>query len=159
MLRPTIRKDGSELWFSWNPTRKTDPVDALFRGGSPPTGSVIVRANWRDNPWFPSVLEQERADDMRDRPDQYEHVWEGDYVKVTEGAYYAQGLTLAKNEGRISEVAADPLATYRAIWDIGGTGPRRTPARSGLSNGSVGGGSCSIITRLWDSRSPRMSHG
>lgn len=124
MLRPTIRKDGSELWFSWNPTRKTDPVDALFRGGSPPTGSVIVRANWRDNPWFPSVLEQERADDMRDRPDQYEHVWEGDYVKVTEGAYYAQGLTLAKNEGRISEVAADPLMTYRAIWDIGGTGAK-----------------------------------
>ena len=52
---------------------------------------MIVRANWRDNPWFPSVLEQERADDMRDRPDQYEHVWEGDYVKVTEARTTLKG--------------------------------------------------------------------
>ena len=124
LLRPTIRKEGSELWFSWNRTRKNDPVDALLTGPSPPTGAVIVHANWRDNPWFPSVLERERADDLRDRPDQYAHIWEGDYAKVTEGAYYAADLTKAKAEGRIGKVNRDPLMAIRAVWDIGGTGAK-----------------------------------
>jgi phage terminase large subunit len=124
LLRPTIRKPGSELWFSWNPRRKTDPVDLLLRGDKPPTGAVVVNVNWSDNPWFPAELAQEREDDARDRPDQYEHVWEGDYVKVTEGAYFAKHLTDAKAQGRIGRVAADPLMTIRAVWDIGGTGAK-----------------------------------
>ncbi len=119
LLRPTIRKPGSELWFGWNPRRKQDPVDALLRGPTPPTGSLVLRANWMDNPWFPAELEQEREDDQRDRPDSYEHIWEGDYVKITEGAYFAAQLTKAKQEKRIGPQAADPLMTYKAFWDIG----------------------------------------
>jgi phage terminase large subunit len=124
LLRPTIRKDGSELWFSWNRTRKNDPVDMLLTGPTPPPDCVVVKANWKDNPWFPSVLETERAGDQRDRPDQYDHIWEGDYARVTEGAYFAADLLKAKAEGRIDNVAADPLMTFRAIWDIGGTGAK-----------------------------------
>ena len=124
LLRPTIRAERSELWFSWNPRRKTDPVDALLRGTSLPTGARVVSANWSDNPWFPTELEQERQDDSRDRPDSYEHIWEGGYEKVTEGAYYAACLTAAKAQGRIGRVAADPLMTFRAIFDIGGTGAK-----------------------------------
>lgn len=124
LLRPTIRAPGSELWFSWNRTRKTDPVDALLTGPGAPTGTIVVRANWSDNPWFPAELEQERQDDKRDRPDLYDHIWEGDYTKVTEGAYYAASLTEARKEGRIGKVAADPLMTVRLFVDIGGTGAR-----------------------------------
>lgn len=124
LLRPTIRAPGSEIWASWNPDTKRDAVDALLRGASPPTGAVVVRANWSDNPWFPPELEQERLDDLRDRPDSYDHIWEGDYAKVTEGAYYAPHLTKAKADGRIGRVSADPLMTIRAIWDIGGTGAK-----------------------------------
>lgn len=124
LLRPTIRAENSELWFSWNPTRKSDPVDKMFRGEELPTGAAVVRANWSDNPWFPSVLEQERLDCMRTQPDQYEHIWEGGYATVLTGAYYAQALSLAKSEGRISRVAKDPLMTVRAYWDIGGTGKK-----------------------------------
>lgn len=119
LLRPTIRKPGSELWFGWNPRRRHDPVDALLRGSTPPTGSTVIRANWNDNPWFPAELEQERQDDQRDRPDSYDHIWEGDYVKVTDGAYYAAQLTRARQESRIGAVAADPLMTFKAFWDIG----------------------------------------
>lgn len=124
LLRPTIRKPGSELWFSWNRTRKSDPVDLLLTGPTPPSDCVVVRANWSDNPWLPDVLEQERADDQRDRPDQYDHVWEGDYVRVTEGAYYAAGLTQARKDGRVGFVPADPLLTIRLFVDIGGTGAK-----------------------------------
>lgn len=119
LLRPTIRLDGSELWFSWNPRRKADPVDAMLRGGTLPTGAAVVRANWSDNPWFPSVLEQERLDCLRNEPDQYEHIWEGGYATVLTGAYYAQALAEARKEGRIGKVAKDPLLPILAVWDIG----------------------------------------
>lgn len=124
LLRPTIRAEGSELWFSWNPRRRNDPVDAMFRSGVPPTGAAIVRANWSDNPWFPLVLNQERLDCLRDNPDQYDHIWEGGYVTVAAGAYYAKHLAETKAQGRIGRVAPDPLMTIRAYWDIGGTGAK-----------------------------------
>lgn len=124
LLRPTIRADDSQLWFSWNPRRKNDPVDAMLRGEHLPTGATVVRANWSDNPWFPKVLDQERLDCLRDNPDQYDHIWEGGYAGVIDGAYYAKSIAEAKVKGRIGNVAADPLMTYRAFIDIGGTGAR-----------------------------------
>lgn len=124
MLRPTLRKAGSELWFSWNPRRKTDAVDDFFRGENRTSRAEVVRANHLDNPWFPQELEDERLEDLEKRPEQYEHIWEGGYAKVTEGAYFARDLTQAKTEGRIGKVAADPLMTIRAFWDIGGTGAK-----------------------------------
>jgi len=124
LLRPTIRVENSELWFGWNPRRKTDPIDVLLRGDLKPTGSTVVRANWSDNPFFPAVLEQERQDCLRISPDQYDHVWEGGYATVLSGAYYAGCLAEAKKDGRIGNVRADPLMTLRAYVDIGGTGAK-----------------------------------
>lgn len=122
LLRPTIRAPKSELWFSWNPRRKTDPVDMMLRGQELPSGAVVVRANWSDNPWFPEELEIERADCIRLTPDQYEHIWEGGYASITVGAYYARQISEMKAQGRLGRVSPDPLMTYRAFWDIGGTG-------------------------------------
>lgn len=124
LLRPTIRAENSELWFSWNPRRKTDAVDAMLRGEEIPTGAVVVRANWSDNPYFPSVLEQERQDCLRLQPDQYDHVWGGGYATVLVGAYFARELASARADGRIGRVAADPLLPIRIFVDIGGTGAR-----------------------------------
>jgi phage terminase large subunit len=124
LLRPTIRAPGSELWFSWNPRRKTDAVDQMLRGSALPTGAAVIRANWSDNPRFPAVLEQERRDCIRDTPEQCAHVWEGDYATVIDGAYYAASLVEARTAGRIGKVAADPLMTLRMFCDIGGTGAR-----------------------------------
>jgi phage terminase large subunit len=125
LIRPTIRWENkrigltSELFWSWNPTRKSDAVDMMFRGNEPPTNSVVVKANWSDNPWFPSVLEQERQDCLRTQLDQYRHIWEGDYATVLSGAYYAQHIAAAKAEGRIGKVPKDPLMEVRAFWDLG----------------------------------------
>jgi phage terminase large subunit len=124
LLRPTIRAPGSELWFSWNPRRRTDPIEAMLSGPELPTGARVVTANWRDNPWFTRELEQERLDCLRMQPDQYDHIWEGGYVTLMEGAYYARSLTQAKAEGRITRVPVDPLMTIRLFCDIGGTGAK-----------------------------------
>jgi phage terminase large subunit len=119
LLRPTIRAGGSELWFSWNPRHRTDPVDQMFRGVELPTDAAIVNVNWDQNEWFPAELEQERLDCLRMQPDQYDHIWEGGYISVSEGAYFAAQLAAAKAEKRIGHVAPDPLMEYRAFWDIG----------------------------------------
>lgn len=124
LLRPTIREKGSEIWASWNPRFDDDPIDVMFRGPETPTGAVSVRANWSDNPWLPDVLEQERLDCLRMQPSLYDNIWQGGYVSVVEGAYYGTHLAQAQAEGRIGRLAADPLMTYRAVWDIGGTGAK-----------------------------------
>lgn len=127
LLRPTIRAPGSQLWFSWNPRRKNDPVDLMLRPANKddlPTGATVVRANWSDNPWLPPELDQERRDCLRTDPDQYPHIWEGEYATVLKGAYYAASLAEAKQQRRITRVARDPLMTIRAVFDIGGTGAK-----------------------------------
>lgn len=125
MLRPTIRKPGSEIWASWNPRLRTDPVDKFFRQDSHEPGRVVcVEANWRDNPWFPQELEDERRDDLKNDPDAVPHVWDGGYVTILKGAYYASGLKDAEREGRITFVAPDPIMQVRAWWDIGGPGKK-----------------------------------
>lgn len=124
LLRPTIRAPRSELWFSWNPRRKVDPVDAMLRGEELPTGAAVIRANWSDNPWFPAELEQERQDCVRAQADQYDHIWEGGYATVTEGAYFARDLLLARQDRRICRVSFDPLMRIRIFCDLGGTGAK-----------------------------------
>lgn len=88
ILRPTIRKPGSELWFSWNPNHETDPVDALLRGESPPPDAVVVKANYRDNPWLPDVLRQELEYDQKRDPDKFAHVWLGEYQRNSEARVF-----------------------------------------------------------------------
>lgn len=124
LLRPTIRKEGSELWFLWNPRRKTDPIDLLFRSNITPTNSIVIRANWSDNPFFPAVLEQERLDCLHKTPDQYEHIWEGGYATVNEGAYFVRELQNARKSGRVTRITPDPLLPIRLFADIGGTGAK-----------------------------------
>ncbi len=119
LLRPTIRAPGSELWFSWNPRRAVDAVDIMLRGEELPTNAAVIRANWNDNPWFPAELEQERQDCLRQQPDQYEHIWEGDYVTVSAGAYFARHLATARQEKRITQLPVNPTLGLKAYWDIG----------------------------------------
>lgn len=130
LIRPTIRWENmrlgmqSELWWSWNPLRKSDAVDVMLRGANKPTGAVVVRANWSDNPWLPEVLKQERLDCLKNTPEQYDHIWQGGYATVLEGAYYAKCIAEAKAAGRVGKVSADPLLPIKLVCDIGGTGAR-----------------------------------
>jgi len=88
LLRPTIRAPGSELWFSWNPSLETDPVDVLLRGETPPPDAVVVRANYMDNPWLPAELLAEMEYDKRRDPEKYAHIWLGEYKRNSEARVF-----------------------------------------------------------------------
>lgn len=81
LLRPTIRKEGSELWFTWNPSQNSDPVDHLLRGDKPPPDATVIEVNYKDNPWFPDVLRAEMEYDRGRDYEKYEHVWLGKYLQ------------------------------------------------------------------------------
>lgn len=109
LLRPTLRKENSELWFSWNPRYKTDPVDKFFRK-NPPAEAISVLVNWYDNPWFPDVLRKEMLHDFDVDQDKAEHIWNGAYG-AGQGAILARWVNQAERDGRISDdLVFDPNA-------------------------------------------------
>ena len=124
LLRPTMRAKGSQMWWSYNPNSDTDAIDRMSVGPERPTGMVVVNASWRDNPWWTAELEQERLDCLRMQPEQYDHIYEGGYAKIFEGAYFARQLIECEAEKRIGFYARDPLMPVRTFHDIGGPGAK-----------------------------------
>jgi glycosyltransferase involved in cell wall biosynthesis len=123
-LIPTLREEDSELWVTWNPERKASATHKRFRLGKTER-MKIVRLNFRDNPWFPAILERTRQDDMKNRPDDYPHVWEGDFKTANSGAYFAASLTKVRQEGRVGKVALRKRGMgERAYWLPIGADPR-----------------------------------
>ena len=86
VLIPTIRKPGSEIWASWNPEKETDPINEYITK----PGAMYVRVNWCDNPWFPDVLKKEMEDDFLKRPDEAEHIWNGQPRKQGDNCVFSR---------------------------------------------------------------------
>ena len=87
-LVPTIRKEGSEIWWTYNPRFATDPVDRMFRSHMHPPGSIVLEVQWRDNPWFPEVLRRDKDYDRLRDPEKHSHIWEGGYVLRSEAQVF-----------------------------------------------------------------------
>lgn len=118
ILIPTIRKDGSEVWVTFNPELDTDETYVRFVI-NPPPNSIVVDMNYMDNPWFPEVLELERQHCKLVSPDDYETIWEGKCRSAVVGAIYAKEVELAVREGRICNAPYNPLLKVHTIWDLG----------------------------------------
>lgn len=89
LLRPTLRKHNSELWFSWNPKKPDNPVDAFLRSSHPPPDSVVVRVGYEDNPWLTKTIKDEIEYDKRRDPDKYAHIWLGEYERHSESRVFS----------------------------------------------------------------------
>jgi len=111
LLRPTIRKPDSELWFTWNPRNSTDPIDALLRGPNLPPSAIVKEVNFRDNPWFPDVLKAEMEYDRDRDPDKYTPVWLGSYLSNSEARVFRNWT--------VEEFEAPEDATHRFGADWG----------------------------------------
>lgn len=118
VLIPTIRKEGSEIWATWNPDLEADDTYQRFVVRKPP-GAVVVKIGWQDNPWFPAVLATERDHLKETDEDAYQHVWEGCCISVLEGAVYANELRAVDKEGRATRVPYDATRPVHTFWDLG----------------------------------------
>lgn len=118
VLRPTIRKPGSEIWITFNPELETDVTYQMFVA-DPPTGCVVVQMNYTDNPWFTDKLEQERIDCMRTQPKDYANIWEGKCKPAVAGAIYYDEMVKVEEEKRICNVPYDPLLKVHVVFDLG----------------------------------------
>ncbi|MEO9231616.1 MAG: PBSX family phage terminase large subunit [Devosia sp.] len=117
-LIPTIRKDSSEIWVTFNPELESDETYKRFVL-NPPSDAAVVKLNWSDNPWFPEVLRKEK-DELKERdPDSYQNVWEGHCMTSLDGAIYAKELRLAQEEGRIRSIPYDAMKPVQTFWDLG----------------------------------------
>lgn len=118
ILLPTIRKPGSEIWFSLNPDLVTDAVYQDFVL-NPPAGALTIRTNWRDNNWL-SKESRQKIETLRERdPDTFEHVYEGATRSTVEGAIYKAQIQQAEKDGRIRSVPYDPRVPVDTFWDLG----------------------------------------
>lgn len=118
ILTPTIRKDDSEIWITFNPLLDTDEVWRRYVE-NPPPGAVVKQVNWSDNPWFPQVLEQERDHCRLTDPESYGNIWEGKCRPTVEGAIYGNEVAQTIIDERIRPVPYDPRLKVFAIWDLG----------------------------------------
>ena len=122
VLQPTLREEGenwnAELWITWNPARKSAAVEK-FRTSKDPR-IKIAKLNWRDNPKFPAVLERQRQRDLEERPDEYDHIWEGAYGSI-QGSILGKWVNRAEREGRINDSVVFDLdgAPLEISSDIG----------------------------------------
>jgi len=124
LLIPTIRKPGSRIWVSLNPELDTDETYVRFVE-NPPADAEVVQINWRDNPWFPEVLDKERREFLRmvsigvRTQDEYDNIWEGKCRAAVEGAIYAQEVGALQVEGRHCRIPYDPMVPVHRVWDLG----------------------------------------
>ena len=118
-LIPTIRKDGSEIWVSFNPELDTDETYKRFVA-SPPPGAQVVKIGWQDNPWFPEVLRDEMEHLRATDPDAYLTIWEGNCRQTLDGAIFAREIREATEAGRLcGRVPVEPSKPVHTFWDLG----------------------------------------
>lgn len=117
-LIPTVRKDGSEIWVSFNPDFEDDDTYARFVL-TPSPRAKVVKIGWQDNPWFPPELEQERLEALEKDPDDYAHIWEGQCINIAKGAIYAFEMRTADAENRLTRVPYDRARPVDCYWDLG----------------------------------------
>ena len=118
VLIPTIRKEGSEIWVSFNPELETDETYQRFVA-NPPSDCITMKVNWYDNPWFPDTLRLEK-DALKQRDEEsYNQVWEGLCRQTVDGAIFAKEMQQAEKDGRITRVPYDPSKPVHAVFDLG----------------------------------------
>jgi phage terminase large subunit len=117
-LIPTVRKDNSEIWLTWNPELESDPTWKRFVL-KPPPGMVEILMNFSDNPWASEVLREEREQLEAEDPDEYAHVWLGQPRRMTRGGIYGAQMRLMEEQGRITQVKYDASIPVDTAWDLG----------------------------------------
>lgn len=118
-LRPTIREEGSQIIFTWNPKFPEDAIDEFCNDMAGEPDCLIIHVNYEDNPFINDVIRREVGIDKKNNPEDFDHIWLGGYDTSFHGHYYAKLVEDARDEGRITEVPRKPGVDTLAVWDLG----------------------------------------
>ena len=110
VLIPTIRKENSEIWVTFNPDREEDATYQRFVI-NPPPDTISQLVNYSENPWFPDVLRKEMEYCKEVDYGKYEHIWLGKTVIDTDAQIYH-----GKFELKEFETPDDAVFYYGADW-------------------------------------------
>lgn len=118
LLIPTIRKSGSEIWLSFNPKNPTDPTWQRFVIQAD-EDMLVKKVSWQDNPFFGEVMDKERLKLLKNDPEAYKHIWEGEFDTRFFGGVYSQWVADAFQKGRIKSGLYDETLPVHTAWDLG----------------------------------------
>ncbi len=116
---PTVRRPGSEIWLTWNPKLETDPTWKRFVINPPKSNFIEIIMNFKDNPWYSQVLEDDRQQMEAEDPEEYAHVWLGQPRRMTKGSVYGPQLRLMDEQSRITKVEYQPGVPVDCGFDLG----------------------------------------
>ena len=118
VLIPTIRKEQSEIWISFNPKHPTDPTYVNFVANSD-DDMLVRKVSWRDNPFFPDTLNTERLRLQKNDTKAYNHVWEGEFDERHFGGVYASYIGSMRTDNRICPAPYKDGVPVVTAWDLG----------------------------------------
>jgi phage terminase large subunit len=119
IIDPTIRKEGSEIWITFNTRFKFDHMYQNFIANDPPPGSWVKRVNHNDNPFFPPALKAQ-MDNMKVKDyEKYLYIWEGQLKQLAKGAIFGKQILEMRKSGRICNVPVLPNTEVHTFWDLG----------------------------------------
>lgn len=118
VLIPTIRKEKSRIIVTFNTKSITDATYERFILNKR-DNTYVQKVSWRDNPFFPEVLNKERLDMLARDPEAYAHIWEGEPDTRYSGGVYAIQMARAVAAGRMRSGLYDPELPVMTAWDLG----------------------------------------
>lgn len=118
VLIPTIRKENSRIIVTFNTKNVTDATYERFILNKR-DNTYVQKVSWRDNPFFPDVLNKERLDMLQRDPEAYAHIWEGEPDTRYNGGVYAIQMARAVADGRMRKDLYDPELPVHTAWDLG----------------------------------------
>ena len=118
-LRPTIRMDGSQIIFTWNPKFPDDAIEEFCNQVADEPDCLVLHINYTDNPFLTDVVRREIELDKKNNPEDFDHIWLGDYDTSFHGHYYAKLLEIAREQGRITHVPRKTGVDIITAWDLG----------------------------------------
>lgn len=118
-LRPTIRMDESQIIFTWNPKFPDDPVDKFCSEMANEPDCLVIHVNYSDNPFINDVVKREVEIDRKNSPEDYDHIWLGQYDTSFKGHYYASLIQAAEDDDRITLAPRKSGVPTFTAWDLG----------------------------------------
>lgn len=123
IIDPTIRKEGSEIWITFNTRFKFDHIYKMFIVDTPPSDSWVQKVNYDDNPYISDVLLNQMEETKQKDYEKYLHIWGGELKELATGAIFGKQITEAKKGNRLRFVPIQKSCEVHTFNDVGKNDP------------------------------------